>query len=363
MTRRLVAAVSVALMLLPLAPAVPANAAEYTMATVAEYAVDPAAGSIGVTVSVTFTNTLPDPPGQISAFTHVDLAIQAGASAVAARDEAGQLAVAVKPANAGQIASVTTRSRVRYNASASFTLTYQLSDGAATDLHIRPEVVKFPAWGFGTSSQVTVRLPAGFDATADGDELTIGEDEGDVVLTSGPIPDPGSWLAIVTAVTPPDYVTRSASIPLATGTVDLQVRAWRTSPAVGGADARPAERCLASSWRRRPACRIRGSGPWWSARPPGARRAPAACRPSTPRCGSPSTRPPLRSCTRRRTSGSATSLSNRRWVRKGLASHYAAGVASGLGVEPPYDPDTRAADLAADAMPLVEWLGDAGPTA
>src|SRR6185503_9482398 len=122
LTRRLLAAVSVAVLLLPPTHPSPANAAEYTMATVADYAVDPVAGSIAVTVSVTFTNTLPDPPGQISAFTHVDLAIQAGASSVAARDETGQLAVAVQPGDAGQVASVTTRSRVRYNASASFTL-------------------------------------------------------------------------------------------------------------------------------------------------------------------------------------------------------------------------------------------------
>src|SRR4029078_2708721 len=181
----------VALLLLPLGPASPATAAEYAMATVAEYSIDPAAGAITVTVSVMFTNTLPDPPGQISAFTHVDLAIQAGASSVAARDETGQLAVAVQPGDAGQVAPVTTRSRVRYNASASFTLTYQLMDGAAADLHVRPDVVRFPAWGFGTSSQVTVRLPADFDATADGDHMTTGvDDDKGVVLTSGPIADP-----------------------------------------------------------------------------------------------------------------------------------------------------------------------------
>ena len=52
-----------------------------------------------------------------------------------------------------------------------------------------------------------------------------------------------------------------------------------------------------------------------------------------------------------------------RWAREGLASHYAARVAPELGVEPPYDPAERVADLAADAMPLVEWFGDAGPAA
>ncbi|MBA3689419.1 MAG: hypothetical protein H0W81_11430 [Chloroflexi bacterium] len=362
MSRRLAAAISAALLLLPLAPPFPANAAEYEMATVAEYAVDPAAAAIAVTISVKFTNTLPDPPGQISAFTHVDLAIQDGASGVAASDDAGPLPVAVQLRNGVQVASVATRSRVRSNASVSFTLTYRLADGAAPGLYVRAGVVKFPAWGFGTSSQVTVRLPVGFEAVATGDPLETSQVGADVVLTSGPIPDPGHWLAVVTAVPPPDYVTQAASVPLASGTVDLQVRAWR-------GDAPWGERTLTLLTRALPVLEQ-------AIRLPYSRVGPLVVSESAG--GEPGTAalPSANAEIQVAFDGSAFTLLHQaahvwigdqlaadRWVREGLASHYAAGVATRLAVEPPYDPAARARDLASDAMPLVDWVGDAGPSA
>ena len=54
-------------------------------------------------------------------------------------------------------------------------------------------------------------------------------------------------------------------------------------------------------------------------------------------------------------------LAGDRWIREGLASHYAALVAAELEVQPPYDPSQRAVELAADARPLVDWpSGTAG---
>ncbi|MEO8638941.1 MAG: hypothetical protein ABI458_03380 [Chloroflexota bacterium] len=332
------------------------------MASVADYVVDPSAGAIAVTVAVTFTNTLPDPPVQVSAFTHVDLAIQDGASGVAATDGAGQLAVTVETRAGVLVASVATRSRVRYNASVSFTLTYRLADGAAPDLHVRPWIVKFPAWGFGTSSQVTVRLPAGFEALATGDPLLTTPDGAGVVLTSGPIPDPGRWLAVVTAVPPPDYVTQSASVPLASGTVDLQVRAWRDDASWG-------ERTLTLVTRALPLLEEAIGLPY-------SRVGPLVV--SEAAGGEPGTGELLSANAEIQVAfdGSAFTLLHQaahvwigdqlvadRWVREGLASHYAADVAGQLGVEPPYDPATRAQDLASNALPLVDWVGDAGASA
>jgi hypothetical protein len=328
------------------------------MATVADYIVDPGAGAISVTVAVTFTNTLPDPPGQVSAFTHVDLAIQDGASGVAATDDAGQLAVTVEPRDGVLVASVATRSRVRYNASVSFTLTYRLADGAAPDLHVRPWIVKFPAWGFGTSSQVTVRLPAGFEALGSGDPLLATPDEAGVVLTSGPIPDPVRWLAVVTAVPPPDYVTQSASVPLASGTVDLQVRAWRDDASWG-------ERTLALLTAALPLLEEAIGLPYLRVGPLVVSEA-AGGEPGTGELSSANAEIQVAF------DGSAFTLLHQaahvwisdklaadRWVREGLASHYAADVTAQLGVEPPYDPATRADDLASNALPLVDWVGDA----
>ncbi|MEX0626668.1 MAG: hypothetical protein WD402_08990, partial [Chloroflexota bacterium] len=362
MRRRLGVAISVAVLILPLLPPSTATAAEYEMSSVADYAVDPGAGEIAVSVAVSFTNTLPDPPGQISAFTHVDLAIQEGASGVAARDGSGQLRVEVAARDGARVASVTTRSRVRYNQSVSFTLTYRLADGAAADLHVRPGVVKFPAWGFGTSSQVTVRLPADYQARADGDPMLTDRDGASLVLTSGPIPNPDRWLALITAVAARNYVTQSTSVALASGTVDLQVRVWSDDAAWG-------ERTLSLLVKALPMLERAIGLPYPRVGPLVVSEA-AAGEPGTD--GSPSANAEILVAF----DASAFTLLHQaahiwisdqllsdRWAREGLASHFAAGVASQLGIEPPYDPAARATDLEADAHPLVDWAGGGGSAA
>ena len=202
------------------------------MATVADYVADPAAGTIAVSVEVKFTNTLPNPPGQVSALPRRPRD-PGWRVVVAARDPAGSCTSASTRGTACRWRRSQPGRACGYNATVSFTLSYRLADGAAPDLHVRPGVVKFPAWGFGTSSQVTVRLPAGYDAHADGDAMLTERGRRELVLTSGPIPDPGRWLALITAILPRDYVTQSASVPLSSGTVDLQVRAWSDDPAWG----------------------------------------------------------------------------------------------------------------------------------
>lgn len=361
MSRRLAVAACTALLLLPLVSPTRANAAEYEMATVAEYAVDPGAGVIAVTVAVTFTNTLPDPPGQISAFSHVDLPVQDGAAGVTASDEAGQLGVDLQTRDGVQVAVVTTRARVRYGSSVSLTLTYRLADGATPDLHVRPAVVKFPAWGFGTSSEVTVRLPAGYEARTDGDPLLPDPVGAGTVLTSGPIADPARWLAVVTAVSPREYVTRSASVPLDSGTVDLQVRAWSD-------DATWGDRTLALLIKALPLLEEAIGLPY-------PRVGPLVISESAGgETGGPS--PSANDEIQVAFDGSAFTLLHQaahvwisdelaadRWTREGLASHYAARVASRLRLELPYDPGARSSDLAADAQPLVNWGGGADSSA
>ncbi len=350
------------MLILPLVPPSLASAAEYEMTTVADYSMDPGAGEIAVSVAVSFTNTLPDPPGQISAFTHVDLAIQDGASSVAAKDGSGELNVDLAPRDGALVASVTTRSRVRYNGSVSFTLTYRLADGAAADLHVRPGVVKFPAWGFGTSSQVTVRLPAGYEARADGDPMLADPDGAGQVLTSGPIPNPDSWLALITAVTSRDYVTQSASVALASGTVDLQVRAWSDDAAWG-------ERTLSLLVKALPLLEAAIALPY-------PRVGPLVVSESVAGEASADGLPSVNAEIQVAFDGSAFTmlhqaahiwisdqLASDRWVREGLASHYAALVASQLEIQPPYDPAVRVTDLEPDAQPLVDWAAGGGSSA
>jgi hypothetical protein len=353
---RLAEAILAGLLLVGMAPASPASAAEYQMSTSARYVVDPSAGEIAVSVPVTFTNTLPDPSGQLSSFTHVDLAIQDGASLVVARDDIGPLHVDLSSRNGAQVASVRTRSRVGYNRSVSFTLSYRLADAAAPDLHVRPEIVKFPAWGFGTSSLVSVQLPAGYEARADGGPMLSDLAGTSLVLTSGPIADPAHWLALITAVHPGDLVTQTASVALASGTVDLQVRAWANDAAWG-------QRTLSLLIKALPMLEAAIALPY-------PRTGPLVVSEAAGGEASSGTLPSATAEIEVAFDGSAFTLLHQaahiwiderlaadRWIREGLASHYAAQVAANLGVELPYDPAARTAELATDAGPMIGWTG------
>jgi hypothetical protein len=360
--RRLAVAAWLVLLLSPASPAAGARVAEYRMATVVHYTVDPVAGSIAVAVAVDFTNILPNPSGQVSGFDRIDLALHTGASQVVAADAKGSLAVSIGSRDGVEVASVTPRSRVRYHESVAFTLSYRLKDGSAPEVHVRDEVVKFEAYGFGTSSQVIVDLPVSYQARADGSPMVADAAGGTLRLDSGAIGEPDSWLALVTASRPTSYVTHAASVALASGTVDLQVRAWTSDAA----------------WGQRTLTMLAAALP----------RLEQAIGLPYPRVG------PLVVTETVGTEGSVDEpassgaelqvgfdelpfmllhqaahiwindgLASDRWIREGLASHYAARVAVQLGESAPYDPTVRASELASTGQPLTAWRsGDPGAT-
>ena len=361
MIRRVAVALAVALQMVPLLAPRDVAAAEYSMSTVARYVVDPAAGEIGVTVEVTFTNSTPDPPGQLSAFDRIDLAVHSGASDLAVEDSKGALTVDLVERDGVQVASVRPRARVRYNQTVSFTLAYRLLDGSAPAVHVRSEVVRFAAWGFGTSSDVTVELPGSYEARADGDPMIIDTGEPGLRLTSGPIPDPAAWLALITASQPSEYATHSASIALASGTVDLQVRAWTGDAAWG-------ERILATLTVGLPSLEEAIGLPY-------PRVGPLVVTEAVGGEGSSGQQPSPTAEMQVAFDADTFTLLHQaahiwvsdqlaadRWIREGLASHEAARVAAGLGAALPYDPADRAVDLAPAGFPLVDW-GAARPGA
>lgn len=327
----------------------------YVMPTVARYAVDPDAGEIVVTVQVAFTNTTPNSPGGVSGFDLVDLAVQPGASQLSAADGRGALSVTLVKRGGVQVASVRPRARIRYNRSASFTLTYHLANGSAPDIHVRPDVMKFPAWGFGTSSDVAVELPGDYEARADGDPMVIDTGGATIHMTSGPIADPTTWLALVTATRPITYAAPlAASVALASGTVDLQVRAW-TGDAEWGA------RTLATLQAGLPLLEQAIGLPY-------PRVGPLVVSEAVGGEGSGAGQPlPTAEMQVAFDSDAFTllhqaahiwigsDLAADRWLREGLASHEAARVAVDLGAGLPYDPAARASGLAADAFPLAAW--------
>src|SRR4029079_669678 len=118
------------------------------------------------------------------------------------------------------------RQGVRYGKSTALTLRYTLPDDAGRDVRVRSSVVMFPVWSFGTHGTVQVSIPAGYDVLVDGNPLTAARVGDAWHLTSGPIDDPTRWLALLTATQPSTFATRSASVPLNGGTLQVQVRSW-----------------------------------------------------------------------------------------------------------------------------------------
>jgi hypothetical protein len=336
-----------------LLPAGSAHAADYIMATVAHYSVDQVAGQIAVRVEVAFSNTTPNPPGQLSGFDHIEIAVHPGASQVAAADADGYLAVQLSQREGIEYASVAPRSRVGSGDGIDFTLSYRLADGAP-DVHVRRQVVQFPAWGFGTSSAVTVDLPPGFEFKADGRQLTGGTDGQGTHLASGPISDPAAWMAYVTATAAVTYTTFSRTVALGTGTVELQVRAWASDPTWGAnsvdllASALPLlERAVGLPYPR--------LGPLVVVETVSLAGPAAEGVSSTAEIQVDYSASPFTLVHQLAHLWAGEQLSTDRWIREGLASHLASLVATELHVKPPYDPATRASDLAADAIPLETW--------
>lgn len=337
----------------------PVRAAEYTMSTAASYSVAPDERAVSVSVEVTFENTTPNPSGQFSLFEVVDFALQAGASSVAARDAEGTLTVDIDEKDGYLLASVDLRDGVRYQEQATFTLSYELADGAAPNLRIRPSLVAFPVWSFGTSGTVEVTLPDRYDVTVDGNDLSAGRSDGVVTLTSGAIADPAAWLAHLLAVGPSSYATVSQAVALGSATVDLQVRAWADDSAWG-------ERTLDLLARALPLLEERiglaypGVGPLVvveSVSGPADYGEPAG---EGTQLQAGYDQPPFTLVHQAAHAWYSAQLAADRWIREGFASLAAAQVADELGIDPPYEPAARRQELAAAAFPLVSWgAGDA----
>jgi hypothetical protein len=329
----------------------PAYAAEYTLESAAAYDVRPEEGVIGVTVGLSFTNTTPDPAGQFSIFSEIKIAIHDAATEVAATDEEGDLTVSVAVESEVNVATIELREDLRFEETATLELTYSLPDSENPQQRVRPSVVVFPAWSFGTAGEVSVSIPNGYELRVDGDPLT---EDGDR-LTSGPIPNPGEWLALVTAIRPAEYTDFSATVPLDGGTADLLVRSFADDEAWG-------ERTLALVQEALPimeqelglpyprigqlilteSVSAHASG-FGEAAPTGAEILVAF------------DQPPFTALHEVAHVWLSPTLIEDRWIREGMASDVAARVAERLEVEPPYDPAAETQARAAAAFRLDTW--------
>jgi hypothetical protein len=366
MRRRALAAITLASVMAlawpGLAPGPARSAEEYALETSATYEVRPDDRRIEVSVEATFTNTTPDPEGQFSVFEEVKLAVHDQATEATASDEEGELAVEVateEDANGSpvNVATIALRDDVRFEETATFTFSYALPDGDDPGLRVRPSAVVFPAWGFGTSSEVSVTLPQAYEARVDGDPLTL---EGEA-LVSGEIADPAQWLALVTAVRPASFVTLNAAVPLAGGTADLEVRAFEDDPAWG-------ERTLALIEEALPLIEEELGLPY-----PRLGRliltetvvADASGFGENEAGGTEILvafdQPPFTAVHQVSHVWLSPTFVESRWLREGLTSHFSAAVAGRMELALPYDPVVTAEERAAAAFPLDSWSANAGP--
>lgn len=329
----------------------PVRAADYTLRSTATYEVRPAEGEIGVSVGFTFTNTTPDPEGQFSVFSELKIAIHDEAIDVAASDGEGELTASVEVEGEVNVVTIELREDLRFEEEVAVDLSYVLPDGDGPQLRVRPSVVVFPAWSFGTSGEVSVTIPTGYELRVDGDPLT---EEGDR-LTSGPIENPSQWLALVSAVRPTEYTDFSATVPLNGGTADLLVRAFADDEAWG-------ERTLALVEVALPRIEEEVGLPYPRI---GQLILTEAVTADASGFGEGATlgneilvafdQPPFTALHQVAHVWLSSSLIEDRWIREGMASSVAARVAPEVEVEPPYDPAAEVEARAAAAFPLATW--------
>jgi hypothetical protein len=336
------------------------QAAEYKLTTMATYVVDPRDHEVHVTIKATFRNSTPDPPGRFSVFEVIDLAVHDGARDVHATDRRGKLTATVERRNGINVVSVRPRQGVRFRETTVFRLRYTLPDGASPDVRIRPSVVIFPVWSFGTKGHAVVLMPGDYQVLVDGDTLTAERDGDSWRLDSGTIDDPTRWLALVTATLPSSYVTFGESVSLTAGTVELQVRAWSDDRAWG----RQTRTLLADALPRLEAevgLQLPSEGPLVVVE-------------SLPASGGELSEPQADGADiavgfdepaftilhQLAHAWFNPALAEDRWVREGFASRAAAAIARKLHVALPFAPAAEARALKGAAFPLVSWgRGDA----
>jgi hypothetical protein len=337
----------------------PAAAADpYTLESQARYEIDTDAREIGVTVDLQFTNTTPNPAGSFSVFSEIRVAVHDEATGFAASDRSGDLDVKDGVRTIGgaevHVATIELREPLRYKDSISVDFSYVLPDGEES-VRVRPSVVVFQAWSFGTSGQVEVAIPAGYEMRVDGDPL---EENGDR-LVSGAIDDPTAWLALVTAVSPADQTAHEATVPLQGGTADLLVRSFSDDEAWG-------ERTLAVVSDALPLIETELGLPF-PVRGQLILTESVALDQSgfgeTPATGAEIAisfdQPPFTTLHQVTHVWLPTELVQARWIAEGLASQVAARVGEELGIEPPYDPAVEAERRSPAEFRLDEWPGSA----
>jgi hypothetical protein len=308
-----------------------------------------------VTVAIEFTNATPDPAGQFSVFDQVILAVHDEATDVQARDDDGDLDVTLETEGGVNVATVELREGLRFEETVELELAYTLPDTDDPRMRVRPSLVVFPAWSFGTAGTVRITIPTGYEVRVDGDPLT----EGEGVYESGEIEDPSRWLALVTALRAPEFATYDATVPLSGGTADLRVRAFADDEAWG-------EAMRALLVEALPLLEAEVGLPYPLIGQLVVTEAIAADGSNFGEDGGGTEilvaydQPRFTALHQVSHVWLSPSFIEARWIREGMASAVAAAIAEPLDADPPFDPAEARAERAVAAFPLDTWRGDAG---
>jgi hypothetical protein len=221
---------------------------DLTLVTAAAYDVQPDRGRVAIKVAITATNHLRDTLTKRYYFRTAYLAVQPQTSGFKLTAAKGSPRVSVAKRTAGYtLLKLDLGSNLRSGASQTLTLTFDLVDkGGAADRPIRisPSLVSFYAWAYATAStpgsSVAMTFPAGYTVTVGRGPLvgpTV-DAAGRQTWTSGPLADPLSFVADVTADRPADYVETARTVSVSGTAADLLIRSWPDDPAwrdrVGG---------------------------------------------------------------------------------------------------------------------------------
>lgn len=222
----LAAVVAVALGLSPLA-AQPARAAGplRTQAD-ATYTLDPDAGRVRVEIDVTQTNLKPSTASVTYYYVSFGFALQPEARNVSVSGGSAYRINTTK--RKGFVEAVVHVSRALfYRQSTSFTIRYDLVGGkprSSSPIRVGRAFATFAVWAWGDAgrSTVSVRTPAGFVTTAEGDRMTVGTAASGVALRAEP-EDPARFYAIISSENVDAY--GETRLSLGPG-IEIVVRAW-----------------------------------------------------------------------------------------------------------------------------------------
>lgn len=218
-----------------------ARAADRGLVVIAQtrYEALPEQRRVHVTIDAVATSYTPNPVDGLSFYPTVEFAAQPGATSVTASSDGQPLAVEVDASDPDFAGVTVTFSRgVFYQESYSYRVTFDLRDpGGAPDrdLRISPSIVAFPIWAFGTGgepgSSVSVVLPAGFGPDLQGEALTASTGaHGEVVLSTGVLPDPFDFLAYLSADRPGAFSDTLFTVAIGGQPAPIKVRAWQDDP-------------------------------------------------------------------------------------------------------------------------------------